>query len=612
MNRPQQICYGILVLFLSSLSGCSWFNDMTMRSQSPEESPAVEHKVKLIGDITRPFGLYPVRVEAVALVTGLNGTGSDPAPSGWRDALLEEMQTRNVEKPSAILASPDTALVLVQGILRPGIQKGDSFDVEVRVPGQSESRSLRGGYLLETRLRELAVLNNRVHSGKVLALAQGPILVDPSADAKKDRVLACRGRILGGGVALKSRSLGLVLEPESQSVVLSARIEKAVNRRFHTFRNGLKAGVAKAKTEEYVQLSVHPRYRDNIARYLQVVSSLPITESASEKMERIEDLQRELFEPSTAAGAALQLEALGKDGEPVLLKGLKSKDDEVRFYAAEALAYLDRREAAPVLGEAAKEHPAFRVYALTALSSMQDFAASEQLQDMLSSPSAETRYGAFRALWTMNKNDPLVAGEKLGGEFNYHLLDVSGPPMIHVTHNRLPEIVLFGSNQKFLTPLSLNAGNQIMVNSTPSGEIAVSKFVVKEADQKRTVSPSVDEVIRAVVELGGTYPDVVQMLQEAKKANTLGSRFEVDALPQPARRYVSNEDQQDQNDDSVKKNSKTSVPDLFYKKAGKDTPDDGFDSTNTSKNDSDKENISEKNPAKKNLLGKMFGVASKG
>ena len=44
-------------------------------------------------------------------------------------------------------------------------------------------------------------------------------------------------------------------------------------------------------------------------------------------------------------------------------------------------------------------------------------------------------------------------------------------------------------------------------------------------------------MIRAIVELGGTYPDVVQALQQAKADGALVSRFEVDALPQPGRQY---------------------------------------------------------------------------
>ena len=44
-------------------------------------------------------------------------------------------------------------------------------------------------------------------------------------------------------------------------------------------------------------------------------------------------------------------------------------------------------------------------------------------------------------------------------------------------------------------------------------------------------------MVRAIVELGGTYPDVVQALQQAAQDGALASRFRVDALPQPGRQY---------------------------------------------------------------------------
>ena len=81
-------------------------------------------------------------------------------------------------------------------------------------------------------------------------------------------------------------------------------------------------------------------------------------------------------------------------------------------------------------------------------------------------PSAETRYGAFRALTVMCPDDSLVKGENFGEQFSYHVLDTKGPAMVHVTRNRRAEVVLFGMNQRFLTPLAVNAGNQIMVTST--------------------------------------------------------------------------------------------------------------------------------------------------
>ncbi len=69
----------------------------------------------------------------------------------------------------------------------------------------------------------------------------------------------------------------------------------------------------------------------------------------------------------------MELEAIGgTQGIDVLLKGLKAADREVQFYAAEALAYLGRREAAEPLGQIARQEPAFRVLALTALAVLDD------------------------------------------------------------------------------------------------------------------------------------------------------------------------------------------------------------------------------------------------
>ncbi len=606
-HRCLAWCWGLMVL-----SGCSCWDVLDVRSQSPDDRKPGRSGARLVGDLAVPYGMFPVKVEAIGLVTGLRGTGGDPPPSTYRAALLAEMQTRGVPNPNRVMASSDTAMVLIRGVLRPGIHKATRIDVEVRIPDQSDTTSLRGGYLLESRLRELAVLDNQFHEGHLLALAEGPVMVDPAADQKGDRVMRSRGRILGGGVALKSRPLGLVLKPGHQNVLNSSRVANAVNKRFHCFRKGIKTGVAKAKTDEYIELTVHPRYKDNIQRYVQLVRAVVLTESATQRMQRIAELKDRLLDPVTSAGTALELEAIGTAGIDTLKEGIRQKDPEVRFYAAEALAYLDQREAAAPLGEAARREPAFRVFALTALSAMDDYAAYEQLRELLDAPSAETRYGAFRALWAMNPNDALVLGERLGGQFSYHVLATTGPPMIHVTGSRRPEIVLFGQDQRLLTPLAINAGTQVMITSIGPDEISVSKFSVDQADQKRVVSTRVDEVIRAVVELGGTYPDVVQALQEAKAAEALPSRFAVDALPTAGRSYdrLAKGDSDRVDSDAPPRPNRHPIPELFSQR--------GVPSTSTGVNaraGSEKSGVRDANSADDRhrivgFFGKMLGGGS--
>lgn len=528
-------CHVWLVSSLLLISGCA---APMLRSQSPEEFlEPLESKTKLIGEVARPFGHTYVKVESVALVTGLDNTGEDPAPSPQRAALLHELQTIGVQNPNQLLASPTTALVLVRSFLPPGIRKGDKFDLEVQVPSRSETTSLRGGWLMETRMTELAVVGGQIHEGHFWATGEGSVLVDPAAQGEKDRALLTRGRVLGGGIALKSRDIGLFIGPEDKSVRLSAQIGQAINRRFHTFSHGIKQGAANPKSDERIDLKIHPRYKDNIARYIRVVRSIPIKESPTEQTARIQLLERQLLDPITASTASLRLEAIGREAVPALVKGAGSNDAEVRFYAAEALAYLDESAAAAPLARAAREEPAFRAYALAALSTIDDMAAHDELVGLLEVPSSETRYGAFRALWAMNPNDALIRGESLGGQFGYHVLNTTGPAMIHVTRSFRPEIVVFGHDQRVEAPLVVEAGKSILVKATANDKVTVSKFVVGQPDQKRAVSNRVDDIIRAIVELGGSYPDVVQALQQAKNCHALSSRFEVDALPDGQRDY---------------------------------------------------------------------------
>src|SRR5689334_18427372 len=313
--------------------GCS---GPILRPQSPEarvDMPLMPD-VKYVSEYTHPYGMEYVKVESVSLVTGLKGTGSDPPPTPQRAALLDEMKRHDVANPNEVLASLNTSMVLCRAFLRPGIQEGDRFDVEVRVPTGSETKSIRNGWLLESRLTEMAVLGGVIRDGHVLGISEGPVLVDPTADPKKDQALATRGRILGGGVAVKSRPLGLILNHENESVRMSQDIAYAVNHRFFTFVNGKKQGVATPKTSEFIDVIIHPRYKENVARYMQVLRNVTINESPTSLQSRLIFLDQQLCDPLTSATSAIRLEAIGDDqAKEVLRRGLKTNDFESRFYA---------------------------------------------------------------------------------------------------------------------------------------------------------------------------------------------------------------------------------------------------------------------------------------
>jgi len=152
-----------------------------------------------------------------------------------------------------------------------------------------------------------------------------------------------------------------------------------------------------------------------------------------------------------------------------------------------------------------------------------------------------------------------------------------------------------------------------MITSQGGDQITVSKYSVSQGDEKRTVSTRVDDVFRAVMELGGTYPDVVQALQEAKNSGSLASRFEVDALPEAGRAYDrvveggTAEGKPDGGKDSgeraIKATPASPAPDLFYQKTSGVAPTAG-ESDDESTDDADSK---EKSKPKKGFFAKMFG-----
>ena len=123
--------------------------------------------------------------------------------------------------------------------------------------------------------------------GHNYAKAEGPIMVagigmtttgkvnDPNKAA-----LLQRGRILGGATVLKERELAMQLRHEFRSVRNSARIANAIGARFHDFdEHGIKKPMAEAKTDQKLVLDVHPRYKDNYPRYLQVIRNIAFREN---------------------------------------------------------------------------------------------------------------------------------------------------------------------------------------------------------------------------------------------------------------------------------------------------------------------------------------------
>src|SRR5688500_5010994 len=161
-HRRRFLAQSLSALGISAfgISGCA---TPLFRGQSPEAplptDEEQELELGLVGDYGRPVGLNWHKLESIALVTKLDTTVGNPAPSPQLDMLKGEMSSHEIRQADKILSSPTTSMVILRGWLPPGVNKGDTFDVEVRLPSRSETTSLRGGWVMQSRMRPMEVLN---------------------------------------------------------------------------------------------------------------------------------------------------------------------------------------------------------------------------------------------------------------------------------------------------------------------------------------------------------------------------------------------------------------------------------------------------------------------
>ena len=529
-------------------------------------------KTPLLSEYMSVQGNTVITLRGVGLVTGLNGTGGDPSPSALRTQLQNEMARRNVPDGKRILASQDTALVVVTAYLPAMVRKGQHFDVRVAIPPQAKATSLKGGWLLETRLFEEQNVEGRgALKGHEYGVAGGAILtnlgVKGSPEERQGELMY--GTIPGGAVSKTERDLSIVLRREKKGFRNSKRIADAVSERFNRYNNfGQKIPCAIAKQDDLISLKVHPQYINNFPRYQAVIRSIAFNESEVARRIRVERLARDIMDPDKAQTAALQLEAIGDSGIPFLKDALESTDFEVKFQAAQALAYLGDGSGITILHEAARDQPAFRVYSYVAMSVIDDADSVIALRELMNSDSMETRYGAFRALKELDPNDPWLRPVEFGSRFRLHVIDVTSESMVHVTRRRSPEVVVFGADQRLKLPAMLNAGQNFkVIGATGEHEVEVIMYKLNEEPKRQRVSDRLVDVIRTCGDLGATYPDIVQLLIEAEQQHNFVGQFGIDRMPQAGRMYLTETGKSDaevSEDESGKLiGNKRQVPELF-------------------------------------------------
>lgn len=541
-NRQNRVLLFTFLTTIFSLSlplqtGC---NNMIRRGQSPDEqmikfndSPAIDRETKYVASICNVWGLNYEKIEGIGLATGLDGTGSAPAPSGQRDFLMRNLENdEEIKNIKAAVDSKNTSIVLMKGLLPPGIKKGERYDIEVGVMStpKTDSTSLEYGLVRPTKLQALELMGRKVRKGHVTGTADGRILIDSLFKTRQDEPDDLHGIIPGGGVCTKDRTLGLQVRTPETAVRVTRAIAHAINRRFTAQTEDGREGVAKPTTDRIVRLQVPKEYQHNIGRFLQVAMHVAVEETSADRVARLDRLDREVSDPSSAQRAAMELEAIGEASVPTLRRALQHHDPEVKFYVAQALAYMDEADGVPVLKAAAMEEPAFRWHALTALASLKHASARGALESLTNVESAETRYGAFRAMMARSPKDPLVRGQWLVDDFHFHVVPSTAAPMLHISRSKRPEIVLFGSTQS-VTDDFLYVETGLTIQGIGNDRLRITRYIPSEGEFTKTCSTEIREMIETLTDVGVDYTTFIKMFRDAAKTKTLNTRFVINAVP---------------------------------------------------------------------------------
>lgn len=532
----------LLGCWLLAICCCGCLSPWMKHSEEPSDVEQIEDlfagpdRPRLVRDAAVSMGMNSVKLESIAVVNGLHGTGGIPEPSRQRDALLDELKTMSVKDPNKFLDSKQSAMVSVEAVLPPGVQKNDPIDLFVRISTRSSATNLRGGWLMPTRLKEMRMLNNQMRSSEMLAKGVGRVVVRQSYDLGDKDALVREGVIPSGGRCAKSRSLGLVIRPAYQHAFISAQIAKDVNRRFFFFDGTSRRGIANAKEDDFIELSLHPTYRRNVYRFMSVIQAIAVNESLDERHARLDDLKRRLTEPSTAADAAIQMEGIGEEAVEALKMAATVANAEIRFYTAEALAYMDEADAIDPLTELARNEPAFRYRALLALSIMEHRLAAEALRSLMDEASVETRYGAFHNLRQRADRELIVPGVTFSEEFAIYQVASRADPLVVVSTAQDAEVVVFGGPIAVAIPDYLMTTSGLMVKRD-ADTLRVSCFRPGKPDARANVQANVSALVKGIVDVGGDYSDVIEVLRLAKQEGYLQARFAIDPLPKTERTY---------------------------------------------------------------------------
>lgn len=489
-----------------------------------------------IGSLVRVSAPDPIPVEGYGIVVGLKGAGSAECPPQIRKYLgryiLKQLPPDRKLDVDKFIASTDTAVVLVEGVIPAIASKNQYFDVRVTTLPSTQTTSLEGGQLFTTELKEVG---NFGINTRILADVEGPVFIDRISNPQINKKT---GHILAGGKVLDEYKVILLLKKHDYE--MANYIRNLINGRF-----GL--DTAKAVMSNRVELIVPAKYKEQKQRFISIVAAMYLTKDAKINSERIRTFVKRLsdFEDKYSSEAAL--EAIGNECLDELSVLLDSPEELVRLHAARCTLNLGGDAGLAGLRQIAlKKDSPYRIEALEAITAAarRNDAVSIS-RKLMRDEDFQIRLAAYGQLRELE--DVAIAQEFVGRSFYLERVTQTEQKIIFVSRSGQPRIVLFGAPIYCDSSVYVQSENGDIVINAPSGQEYVN--IIRKHPKRPGVvaqlksSFEIGDIVRTICDeptkedakgrggLGISYADATALLKQMCDKGAVRAEFRAGPMP---------------------------------------------------------------------------------
>jgi len=479
--------------------------------------------------------LESIPIEGYGLVGGLNGTGSAECPPQIRTYLRQYILTQLPERKIDVeefINSPDTAVVLLEGIMPAAASKNQYFDVRVTALPGTQTISLEDGWLYKAELQAKGTFGI---STRVVAHAEGPIFIDKIGTSTPDTRL---GYILAGGSVLEEYRINLVFHRRDYRI--ASLVRNRLDGRFGY-------GTAKAISPSRIELKVPAKYKGQKKRFANIIKAMYLDYGPEITEDRIKTFVRKLAVSEDKHETEIALEAIGNESLSKLPVLLNSSDEQVRLRAARCMLNLGSDQGLQTLREIALDGgSANRVEALEAITtaaSRNDAAAISR--KLLRDQDFDIRLAAYEQLRKLD--DIAITQRPVARSFYLEQIAPTEHQAIFVSRSGQPRIVLFGASIRCRENIFVQSSDgNITINAPPGQEyVSIIRKHPRRPDvilQAKSSFELVDIVLALCEEplkkdkqahhgLGISYADMIALLKQMCDKGAAAAEFRAGPLP---------------------------------------------------------------------------------